>query len=134
MPLLARPLNGLMLGEQAALHLGFAVPRAKRAVMVLGAVLTVFADTLARTLVAPAELPIGLVMALLGPNGAGKSTLMRALAGDLVPDAGVVTLRGRPVQQRVHLARALSQVWDTPGPRLLLLDESTPRWTGPSST
>jgi len=110
MPLLARPLNGLMLGEQAALHLGFAVPRAKRAVMVLGAVsvgaavaaagqisfvglvaphlvrlligvdhrwlipgaaalgavLTVFADTLARTLVAPAELPIGLVMALLG--------------------------------------------------------------------
>lgn len=110
MPLLARPLNGLMLGEQAAWHLGYAVPRAKRAVIALsavsvgaavaaagqisfiglvaphllrlllgvdhrwlipgaatlGAILTVFADTLARTLVAPAELPIGLVMALLG--------------------------------------------------------------------
>ncbi|MFP1682937.1 heme ABC transporter ATP-binding protein [Alloalcanivorax sp. C16-1] len=136
-------------------------------------------------------------LALLGPNGAGKSTLMRALAGDLTPDAGAVTLRGRPLpdwplaklarrrsvmlqhtpvgfpvrvdevvalglpgrrhgnagdalvgqlldrfgvahlrgraypslsggeQQRVHLARVLAQVWDTPGPRLLLLDEST---------
>lgn len=136
-------------------------------------------------------------LALLGPNGAGKSTLLRALAGDLIPDTGSVTLRGRPVaewpvaelarhravmmqhtpvgfpvradevvalglpgrrqgdardplvgelldgfgvghlrgrawpslsggeQQRVHLARVLAQIWDTPGPRLLLLDEST---------
>jgi len=34
----------------------------------------------------------GAVVAIAGPNGAGKSTLLRALAGDLVPDAGVVAI------------------------------------------
>ncbi|MEY1661706.1 FecCD family ABC transporter permease [Isoalcanivorax beigongshangi] len=110
LPLLARPLNALILGEEAAAHMGFSVVWVKRAVIVLsalsvgaavaaagqvsfiglvaphlvrlllgvdhrwlipgaaamGALLMVFADVLARTLVVPAELPIGLVMALLG--------------------------------------------------------------------
>ncbi|AFT69666.1 Transmembrane permease component of heme ABC transporter [Alloalcanivorax dieselolei B5] len=110
LPLLARPLNALILGEEAAVHLGFSVPWVKRAAILLsavsvgaavaaagqisfvglmaphlvrlllgvdhrclipgsaamGALLMVFADVLARTLVVPAELPIGLVMALLG--------------------------------------------------------------------
>ncbi|WP_245156010.1 heme ABC transporter ATP-binding protein [Nocardioides sp. 503] len=39
----------------------------------------------------------GEMVALVGPNGAGKSTLLAALAGDLVPDDGVVTLDGRPL-------------------------------------
>ncbi|UGT42726.1 ATP-binding cassette domain-containing protein [Nocardia yamanashiensis] len=30
-----------------------------------------------------------------GPNGAGKTTLLRLLSGDLAPDAGTVTVRGR---------------------------------------
>nr|WP_280268800.1 ATP-binding cassette domain-containing protein [Nocardia wallacei] len=30
-----------------------------------------------------------------GPNGAGKTTLMRLLAGELAPDAGTVSVRGR---------------------------------------
>ncbi|AHG92479.1 ABC transporter related protein (plasmid) [Gemmatirosa kalamazoonensis] len=34
---------------------------------------------------------------LLGPNGAGKSTLMRTLATLQAPDAGTVSLDGRPV-------------------------------------
>ena len=42
--------------------------------------------------VAPRE-----VVALIGPNGCGKSTLLRILAGLIAPDAGSVTIDGRPV-------------------------------------
>ena len=42
------------------------------------------------------EVPAGSVVALLGPNGAGKSTLVSIAAGLLKPDAGVVSVRGRP--------------------------------------
>jgi iron complex transport system ATP-binding protein len=40
----------------------------------------------------------GEVVALVGPNGAGKSTLLRVLSGDLVPNAGVVHLKGRELK------------------------------------
>lgn len=39
----------------------------------------------------------GEFVALVGPNGAGKSTLLGALAGDLHPSAGQVTIGGHPV-------------------------------------
>ena len=35
------------------------------------------------------------VTGLLGPNGSGKSTLLKLFSGQLLPDAGVVTLLGR---------------------------------------
>lgn len=110
LPLLARPLDALMLGESGAAHLGIPVQRVKwlivtlvalsvgggvavaggigfvglvvphllRLVMgpghrallpasaLLGAALLVLADLLARTIVIPAEVPIGIVTALLG--------------------------------------------------------------------
>jgi len=37
------------------------------------------------------------VTAVIGPNGAGKSTLMKVLSGEILPDAGRVTLDGRPL-------------------------------------
>ncbi|MFF8675819.1 heme ABC transporter ATP-binding protein [Streptomyces sp. NPDC015242] len=38
----------------------------------------------------------GEVLALVGPNGAGKSTLLSALAGDVPPAEGTVSVHGRP--------------------------------------
>ena len=36
-------------------------------------------------------------VALIGPNGAGKSTCFNMLGGQVLPDAGLVSLDGRPV-------------------------------------
>jgi len=40
----------------------------------------------------------GEVVALIGDNGAGKSTLTKVLSGVIQPDAGQITLEGRPVR------------------------------------
>jgi ABC-2 type transport system ATP-binding protein len=48
---------------------------------------------------------------LLGPNGAGKSTLMSLVAGLGAPDAGTLTLDGRPLSARnTDTRRALGLV------------------------
>ena len=110
LPLSARALNALLLGESEAAHLGFAVERLKIAILILvalatgatvavsgiigfiglvvphllrlavtpdhrflmpasllaGAALILLADLLSRTIVSPAELPIGIITALIG--------------------------------------------------------------------
>ena len=43
--------------------------------------------------VAPGE-----IFALLGPNGAGKTTLIRMITDIIKPDAGSITLDGRPIE------------------------------------
>ena len=42
----------------------------------------------------------GTVHGIIGENGAGKSTLMGLLYGHFPPDAGEITIRGRPVRFR----------------------------------
>ncbi|ATC64425.1 sugar ABC transporter [Nibricoccus aquaticus] len=45
----------------------------------------------------------GEVLALVGENGAGKSTLMKVLSGVHTPDAGTLTLDGKPFHPRTPL-------------------------------
>ena len=42
------------------------------------------------------DIGTGQLVAVVGENGSGKTTLLRILAGDLRPDEGSVTIRGRP--------------------------------------
>lgn len=44
--------------------------------------------------------------ALLGPNGSGKTTLLRALSGVLAPQAGIIEILGRPLQELKPRERA----------------------------
>ncbi|NBC23587.1 MAG: heme ABC transporter ATP-binding protein [Gammaproteobacteria bacterium] len=48
---------------------------------------------------ASVEVRPGELLCVLGPNGAGKSTLVNTLAGDIVPDTGMVTLDGRALTE-----------------------------------
>lgn len=42
----------------------------------------------------------GRVVGVIGPNGAGKSTLFKAILGLLVPNAGTVSIYGRPIEEQ----------------------------------
>ena len=45
------------------------------------------------------EVGSGVLLGIVGPNGAGKSTLLRAMAGDIRPDHGSVSLGGHSVTE-----------------------------------
>lgn len=49
----------------------------------------------------------GEVLMLVGPNGAGKSSFLKMLAGEWRPDAGSITLQGRPLADWSPAALAL---------------------------
>jgi iron complex transport system ATP-binding protein len=38
------------------------------------------------------QIPAGSVTVIIGPNGCGKSTLLAAIAGDIAPDKGTITI------------------------------------------
>ena len=43
------------------------------------------------------SVPAGAIHALIGPNGAGKTTIFNMIAGVFAPDAGTVSLDGKPI-------------------------------------
>ncbi|KAF0114919.1 MAG: branched-chain amino acid transport system ATP-binding protein [Rhodobacteraceae bacterium] len=54
------------------------------------------------------SVPKGQALGIIGPNGAGKSTLFNLITGNILPDAGHITLLGRdvtrtPAMDRVRL-------------------------------
>lgn len=125
LPFVTRALNGFLLGEAEAFHLGIDIERTKRIVILttaaavgaavavagvigfvgivvphlvrliagpdhrfvlpasclIGAALMLFADVIARTVVAPAELPLGIVMAAIGAPVFLHLVLRRGLGG-----------------------------------------------------
>ena len=60
------------------------------------------------------DLRAGEVHAIVGENGAGKSTLIKIITGAIAPDAGTMTLAGRPVAHMdphaAHLALSLIHI------------------------
>ena len=64
---------------------------------------------------------------IIGPNGAGKSTLFNAIAGEVMPSAGAVLLRGRnitrlPPHRRARLGVARTFQTTMLCPRLRVID------------
>jgi iron complex transport system ATP-binding protein len=77
-----------------------------------------------------ASLETGMFVALIGANGAGKSTLLNCLAGLLKPEAGAVSLDGRPVlgidrrelaRRRAYLPQSLRAEWPIAVERVVAL-------------
>jgi branched-chain amino acid transport system ATP-binding protein len=48
----------------------------------------------------------GSLHALIGPNGAGKTTVIRQLAGELIPDSGVIEFDGKEITRLATHKRA----------------------------
>jgi branched-chain amino acid transport system ATP-binding protein len=61
----------------------------------------------------------GAAVGVVGPNGAGKSSLFSIISGDLAPDAGEVSLRGRRVTRLDSAARCrlgIGRTYQVPRP------------------
>jgi branched-chain amino acid transport system ATP-binding protein len=51
------------------------------------------------------SVPKGQALGIIGPNGAGKSTLFNLITGNILPDAGTVTLLGQDVTRTPAMRR-----------------------------
>ena len=56
--------------------------------------------------------PKGAVYGLVGPNGAGKSTVIRHITGIFRPDAGTVTVNGKPVYENAAVKQTIAYIPD----------------------
>ncbi len=53
----------------------------------------------------------GAFLTILGPSGSGKTTVLRMIAGFIPPDAGGISIRGRPVANDPPYARSIGMVF-----------------------
>jgi branched-chain amino acid transport system ATP-binding protein len=51
------------------------------------------------------SVPCGQALGIIGPNGAGKSTLFNLITGNILPDAGTISLRGDDVTRTAAMTR-----------------------------
>jgi branched-chain amino acid transport system ATP-binding protein len=51
------------------------------------------------------SVPKGQALGIIGPNGAGKSTLFNLITGNILPDAGKITLLGKDVTRTPAMER-----------------------------
>lgn len=54
------------------------------------------------------DLMPGEIHALIGPNGAGKTTLIKQIAGEILPDAGIIRFEGEDITRAPPARRALA--------------------------
>ena len=54
------------------------------------------------------QIPAGAITIILGPNGSGKSTLLAAIAGDIAPHEGVITID--KINPTLSSARELAKI------------------------
>ena len=64
------------------------------------------------------EVPKGALMAIVGPNGAGKTTILKAILGLIKPNAGRISIFGKPAKKQKKLVAYVPQKasvdWDFP--------------------
>ena len=63
-----------------------------------GAAFLTLCDVIARTVIAPLELPVGVITGIIGPNGTGKTTLLKTLCGVLPPRQGEIYIKGEEIR------------------------------------
>ena len=86
------------------------------------------------------QIPAGSITVIIGPNGSGKSTLLMAIAGDIVPSKGTITidefhppltsanelakLRAMAVQNQFHtLGFSVRQIIEMAGPSANVMEQ-----------
>lgn len=53
----------------------------------------------------------GAFLTILGPSGSGKTTVLRMIAGFIPPDAGSITVNGRPIDRDPPFVRSIGMVF-----------------------
>ena len=59
----------------------------------------------------------GEIFGVIGPNGSGKSTMFNSVLGQIKPDSGQISLKGKDISARCARAASCSTAPTSPVPR-----------------